>query len=105
MIVMTTLRYFVAIAFVTAAVGPASAAGDPVRGAKVFGACAACHSLETGQHMTGPSLAAIWNRKAGTVEGFARSSDALKKSEVIWNEKTLDVWLSNPAAFIPGNQM
>lgn len=105
MIVMTTLRYLIAIAFVAAAVGPASAAGDPVRGAKVFGACAACHSLETGQHMTGPSVAGIWNRKAGSLESFPRFSEALKRSGVAWNEQTLDAWLTNPAVFIPGNQM
>jgi cytochrome c len=105
MIVMTTLRHFVAIVFVAAAVGSASAAGDPVRGAKVFGACAACHSLETDQHLTGPSLAGIWDRKAGSLESFPRFSEALKRSGVAWNEQTLNALLSNPAVFIPGNQM
>lgn len=85
-----------------------SVAADPAdveRGAKYFQACMACHSLEAGQHMTGPSLAAIWARKAGSVVGFARYSDALKRSNVIWNENTLDAFLTNPAAFIPNNWM
>ncbi len=94
-----------AAALALIAVGAGAATGDPARGAKAFQACAACHSLEKGQHMTGPSLAAIWERKAGTVEGFARYSDAIKKSELVWNEKTLDAWLRNPASLIPGNQM
>ena len=55
--------------------------------------------------MTGPSLADIWNRKAGTIDGFRRYSEALKSSDAVWNEKTLDQWLKNPKAFIPGNRM
>jgi len=55
--------------------------------------------------MTGPSLATVWGRRAGTVEGFPRYSDALKNSGVAWNWKNLDRWLSNPREFIPGNLM
>jgi len=44
---------------------PAWADGDPVRGQRAFGACAACHSLEPDRNMTGPSLSGLWNRKAG----------------------------------------
>ena len=55
--------------------------------------------------MTGPSLAHVWNRKAGAAEGFMRYSDALKGSGVIWNETTLDKWLASPEKFLPGNTM
>jgi cytochrome c len=79
--------------------------GSTERGAQFFGACAACHSVQAGAHMTGPSLAHVWGRRAGSAEGFMRYSDALKNSGVIWNEKTLDKWLAIPAAFIPGNTM
>ncbi len=92
-------------AFLAIATACAAAEGDAERGAKVFQACMACHSLEAGQHMTGPSLASIWGRKAGTVEGFRRYSDVLKHSGTVWDEKSLDDWLRDPAAFIPGNQM
>ena len=81
------------------------AAGDPNRGASVFQACMACHSVKPDEHMTGPSLANIWGRKAGGVEGFLRYSDAMKTANVVWNEGTLDKWLSNPALFIPHNSM
>lgn len=94
----------VALASVTVAAS-APPAADPNRGVQVFGQCAACHSLEPGQHLTGPSLANIWGRKAGTVEGFARYSDVLKKADVMWNETTLDRWLKDPQAFIPKNLM
>ena len=84
---------------------PARADGDAGEGAKIFRACAACHSLVPGRHMTGPSLAGVWGRKAGTAEGFARYSDALKSSGVTWDAHSLDAWIANPRAFIPNNRM
>lgn len=81
------------------------AAGDPDRGAAVFRSCVACHSIEPDEHMTGPSLAHVWSRRAGTVAGFARYSDALKNANVVWDEHTLDKWLRDPAKFIPHNDM
>lgn len=82
-----------------------SAAGDPANGARVFQQCAACHSVNPGEHLTGPSLADIWGRKAGTARGFRRYSDALERTGTVWDGKTLDQWLANPARFIPGNTM
>lgn len=83
----------------------AAAAGDPKRGAQVFQACAACHSISPGEHMTGSSLAHVWNRKAGTVEGFLRYSDALKRADIVWNDASLDKWLNNPERALPGTSM
>ena len=82
-----------------------AATGDAKAGAQAFRQCMACHSPEERVHMTGPSLALVWGRKAGAVPGFQRYSDALKNSGVNWNEQTLDKWLKNPAAFIPDNAM
>lgn len=82
-----------------------AAEGNPQRGAQVFRACMACHSLVPDRNMTGPSLAGLWGRKAGSLKSFPRYSDALKSSGVVWNAKTLDEWLKNPQAFIPGNLM
>lgn len=84
---------------------PVHAGGDAARGARVFGACAACHSLRAGEQLTGPSLAGVFGRRAGTMKGFGRYSEALRKADVIWNEKTLDAWLADPQKFIPGNLM
>jgi cytochrome c len=80
-------------------------AGDVQRGARAAQACMACHSFTPGQHMTGPSLDRIWGRKAGTVPGFGRYSDALRHSGIVWNRQELDAWLANPAARVPGNVM
>src|SRR5437773_7700900 len=75
------------------------------RGQRAFGACAACHSLEPNRNMTGPSLAELWNRKAGGLASFMRYSPALKSSGIIWQEDSLDEWLRDPQHFIPGNTM
>ncbi|RZI40449.1 cytochrome c family protein [Herbaspirillum sp. HC18] len=83
----------------------ALAAGDPGHGAHVFQACMACHSIKPGEHMTGPSLADVWNRKAGTAEGFSRYSPALKGASVTWNASSLGKWLTAPQKFIAGTSM
>jgi cytochrome c len=84
---------------------PAVAAGDASRGANVFQACAACHAVTPGEHLTGPSLANVWHHKAGTVPGFARYSEAMKNANIMWNEDTLDRWLTNPNVLIRGTSM
>jgi len=55
--------------------------------------------------MTGPSLAELWKRKAGTLPSFMRFSPAVRSSGVVWNDKTLDVWITDPQHLIPGNAM
>jgi cytochrome c len=81
------------------------AAGDAEAGAQVFQTCAACHTLEPGVHRTGPSLAGVFSRKAGAAEGFHRYSDALRSAGLVWREDTLDGFLADPQAFLPGNRM
>jgi cytochrome c len=66
--------------------------------------CASCHSLEAGQNRTGPSLAAVNGRAAGSVER-ARYSPALRDSTVVWNAETLDRFLASPCQFLPGTTM
>jgi len=95
-----------AVLVVSVALSPAVAAdGDAARGQQLFNNCAACHSLEPDQNMTGPSLAGLWNRKAGGLSSFSRYSDALKSSSLVWNDKTLDDWVKDPQHLIPGNDM
>jgi len=84
---------------------PAFGEGTATRGAVLFQACAACHSVKAGAHLTGPSLASVWQHKAGTVPGFSRYSDAMKHSNVVWSDQTLDRWLTDPGAVIPGTSM
>jgi len=99
------MRILAAVLLLLAATQAALAAGDAKRGAQIFRQCMACHSPDEGEHMTGPSLAHVWGRRAGTVEGFQRYSDAMKHANVTWDEPTLDKWLADPERFIPGTSM
>jgi cytochrome c len=102
---MRSLVGIVALMATVAATPVRSQVGDVNQGAQVYRQCQACHSLEPDRHLTGPSLAHIWGRKAGTARGFHRYSKALKNANVTWNADTLDAWLKNPAAFVPNNYM
>ncbi len=82
-----------------------AAEGDIAGGQRAFSACAACHSLEPDRNMTGPSLAGVVNRKAGSLPSFSRYSEAMKRSGLVWNDETLNRYLENPAQFIPDNHM
>ncbi len=75
------------------------------RGERDFQACVPCHSLEPDRNMTGPSLANLWGRKAGSLPSFDRYSDALKASDIIWDDRSLDAWLTDPNRMVPDNEM
>lgn len=77
---------------------------DLALGKRVFSQCAACHSLTPGQHLTGPSLAGLKGRRAGSVAGF-NFSDALRASGWEWGEPKLDLFLKNPQSALPGTVM
>src|SRR5262249_3822250 len=106
----STIRLTPYLAFAALTIGvlpyPASAEpGNAARGEGMYRACVACHSLEPNRNMTGPSLAEIWNRKAGSLPSFPRYSPALKSAGIIWTDDTLDEWIKDPQHFIPGNTM
>src|SRR5258705_4487380 len=99
-------RFGIAALANIAFLSPASAQlGDAARGQQNFRACAPCHSLEPDQNMTGPSLANLWGRKAGGLSSFDRYSDALKSSGIIWDDRALDGWLTDPQRMVPDNEM
>jgi cytochrome c len=100
------MRTLLGLFLVAVLASPAFAAeGDPARGQQAFRACAPCHSLAPDRNMTGPSLAQLWGRRAGGLTSFERYSPALKSADVIWNEQSLDPWLTDPAHMVPGNRM
>jgi cytochrome c len=84
--------------------GAARADGDAARGEARFQDCAACHKLEAGANNVGPSLHGIFTRKAGELPDF-RYSPALKRSGIVWTPETLDAFVTNPQALVPGNRM
>ena len=68
--------------------------------------CGICHSVqETGGPNQGPNLLGVVGRKAGSVPDFPLYSPALKASGITWNKKTLDKFLLNPMAKVPGTLM
>ena len=52
----------------------------------------------------GPTLAGVFGRLAGTVDGF-KYSDAMKSSGLIWDDANIDAYLEKPKKFMPGNKM
>jgi cytochrome c len=86
------------------AAGAVRADGDAARGEKKFGDCAACHKLEAGANNVGPSLHGILARKAGELADF-RYSPAIKRSGITWTAETLDKFITDPQALVPGNRM
>jgi len=77
--------------------------GDTIVGRSAFEKrCTGCHALD--HEKTGPRLAGVVGRKAGTVSSFPYS-DAIKKSAVVWNETVLEKWLTDPETVIPDTDM
>jgi cytochrome c len=100
------MNRYVVLAFSLALSSPVFAeTGDAARGQRNFRACAPCHSLEADRNMTGPSLAGLWGRKAGSLPSFERYSDALKSSGITWDDRSLDGWLTDPDGMVPENEM
>jgi len=60
--------------------------------------CATCHSLQAGQHKIGPSLNAVFGRKAGSTD--YTKYNALKNADFIWDDSTLDAWITDPQKYI-----
>jgi cytochrome c2 len=85
---------------------PASASDcDTARGTEAFATkCAVCHSLQAGQHMTGPSLHDLAGRAAGTAPGF-NFSMSMSASGILWSAATLDAFLTSPQSYLRGTVM
>ena len=88
-----------------------AALGDPVAaragdaGRAVFERdCRACHSVARGQNHVGPSLFGVIGRTAGSISSFVYSG-ALRGSGLVWSEATLDAFLGDPQAAVPGTAM
>jgi len=77
---------------------------DVEKGKGVFEQCAACHSLDGTGDYDGPTLKGVIGRKAGSLEDY-RYSAAMKRSDVVWDAATVDQYVADPQAFIPGNRM
>ncbi len=98
-------RRVAAVALVVmAAAGAARADGDAVRGEKRFEECATCHSTKEGVNGVGPSLHAVFGRKAGSLDDF-RYSPAMKRSGIAWTPQSLATFIADPQKAVPNNRM
>jgi len=82
----------------------AAYAGD--RGAEVYRACIACHTLSPDEgNRAGPTLAGIFGRKIATLPGY-NFSEPLKKLDIVWTAETVSkLFEIGPAAYTPGTKM
>jgi cytochrome c len=82
----------------------AAYAGEP--GARLFRACAACHTLALDQdNRAGPSLHGIFGRKIASLPGY-NYSEALKHLDIVWTPETLaKLFEIGPARYTPGTKM
>jgi cytochrome c len=80
----------------------AGTAPDAARGEQLYSRCLACHALAYDR--VGPRHCGLIGRRAGSVPGFDYS-DAMKRSKLVWNEKTLDRFLADPLKTVPGTTM
>jgi cytochrome c len=88
-----------------AALATTALAQDVTAGEKTFNVCRACHEIgDSAKNEIGPVLNGVVGRKSGSYPGYDYS-DANKNSGIIWDEATLQEYLKNPRAKVPGTKM
>jgi len=74
----------------------------PGRGALLFQTCSACHNV-LGDGI-GPDLTGIYGQKAAGRPNFSYS-EALRNSNLVWDEATLRTFIRDPQALVKGTKM
>jgi len=110
--IMPSIRrlFVVAIAILAPTIRAAETASDMPdieHGKATFNTmCGVCHSVQkTGGPVEGPNLLGLVGREAASQPDFAKYSEALKASNVIWSAETLNRFLTNPMMMVPGTLM
>jgi cytochrome c len=82
----------------------AAFSGD--RGAEVFRACIACHTLTPDEgNRAGPTLAGIFGRRIASLPGY-NFSPALKQLDIVWTPETVSkLFEIGPMQYTPGTKM
>lgn len=91
---------------VTGAPADPLAAFDGDRGAEVFRACVACHTLSPDDgNRAGPTLAGIFGRRIASLPGY-NFSPALRNLDIVWTPETVArLFEIGPMAYTPGTKM
>ena len=102
----TTFTLSLSVAVILVAGSASAQSGNEARGERLFNQqCKACHTVDKdGARTVGPNLHGLVGRKAGSTEGFS-SSDAMKASGIVWDDKTLVEYLKDPKGRVPGTKM
>jgi cytochrome c len=76
------------------------------RGAQVFRACEACHTVTPdGGNRAGPTLHGVFGRKIGTAAGYQYSSE-FAKLPITWNAESITrLFREGPSVVTPGTKM
>ena len=103
------MKYGMSALFVMAMLAGGQAfaqSGNEARGERLFNQqCKQCHTVENGgTQQLGPNLAGLFGRKAGSGEGF-KASDAMKASNITWDDAVLADYLKDPKGRVPDTTM
>jgi cytochrome c len=108
---MTTGSIFAAFTLVLTLAAPARAdlIGDAAAGAQLYARdCAQCHQIGEGAaHRIGPHLNRVFDRRAGSLDGFnySRPLARMGADGLVWRLETLDAYVENPRALVSGTRM
>src|SRR5712671_976004 len=81
-----------------------AAAADVEAGKADFKKCALCHTTEAGKNKIGPSLFGVIGRKAASLDNY-NYTEGMKQFDHTWDAQTLDTYLADPRATVPGTKM
>lgn len=70
----------------------------------MFSKCSVCHTSVAGKNGLGLLLFGVVGRKSASIEGYTYSG-AMKNANTTWDPATLDAYLKDPKAVVPGNKM
>lgn len=102
----TVIAAAVSVVLASAAAAALAQSANTERGERVFNQqCKTCHTVEKGgASPIGPNLFGMFGRKAGSGQGFAHS-EAMTKSGIVWDDKTVAEYLRDPKGRVPGTKM
>ncbi len=70
--------------------------------------CGFCHTYDKGgEPKAGPNLHAIFGQRVASVPNFhySHALAARRDENLVWNDETLDAFLADPDAYVPGTSM
>lgn len=102
------MRFSMMMAGLLALAPMGAMAQDAEAGQRVFNQCRACHTInQGGRNGVGPNLFGIWDRPAGSIEGFRYSAPMRERAAagLVWTEENLRAYITDPKAIVPGGSM